>query len=71
MLLLMFFNIIISLAVGIISRRLCLSFRNAASLCTYTFFILWMDLGIDGWIAGLIYYTCYRLLRYSWENDGM
>ena len=70
MLLPMFLNILISLLVGIVSKRLRLSDYHATSLSVYTFIILWMDLGIKGWISGLIAYACYRFLRAAWESDG-
>lgn len=67
----MILDIIISLLVLIISRRLGLSEGNAAKLSFYTFIVLWMDFGLEGWVAGLIAYACYRFFRAAWESDGI
>ena len=66
----MILNIVISLLVLIVSRRLGLSEGNAAKLSFYTFIILWMDFGLEEWVGGLIAYACYRLFRAAWESDG-
>lgn len=67
----MILDIIISLLVLIISRRLGLSEGNAAKLSFYTFIVFWMDFGLEGWVAGFIAYACYRFFRAAWESDGI
>ena len=48
-----------------------LSEGNAAKLSFYTFIVFWMDFGLEGWVAGLIAYACYRFFRAAWESDGI